>query len=178
MFDKKERTASAGSEEREPSAASELGAEERIAALESELAEANDLLLRRTAELENMRRRHQQERMQLILEANKRLITELLPTIDDLERTLSFVTPEEKNPLTEGIDLVYKNFLKVLEQHHVKPIESVGRPFDVHLHDALMEEVRSDVEPGTITTEVQKGYHMHDSVLRHAKVIVAKSAEE
>ncbi|MBS1904303.1 MAG: nucleotide exchange factor GrpE [Bacteroidetes bacterium] len=174
MFERKEKTTTPEEQVSEQ----DLGAEDRQAALEAELASANDLLLRRTADLENMRRRHQQERMQLILDANKRLITELLPTIDDLERTLSFVKPEEQSPITEGVELVYKNFLKVLEQHNVKPIESVGKPFDVHLHDALMEEVRTDVEPGTITTEVQKGYHMHDAVLRHAKVIVAKGAEE
>lgn len=178
IFDKKERTIVPDDDQQEPISASEISPEDRIAALEAEVAEANDMLLRRTAELENMRRRHQNERTQLIFEANKRLITELLPTIDDLERTLSFVKPEERNPLTDGVELMYKNFLKVLEQHNVKPIESVGQPFDVHLHDALMEEVRTDVEPGTITTEVQKGYHMHDTVLRHAKVIVAKGAEE
>jgi molecular chaperone GrpE len=178
IFDKKERTIIPDDDQQTPIEAGDISAEDRSAALEAEVAEANDMLLRRTAELENMRRRHQNERTQLIFEANKHLITQLLPTIDDLERTLSFVTPEEKSPLTDGIELMYRNFQKVLEQHGVKPIESVGQQFDVHLHDALMEEIRTDVEPGTITTEVQKGYHMHDTVLRHAKVIVAKGAEE
>lgn len=150
---------------------------DKIAELEAEVSQANDMLLRRTAELENMRRRHEQERMQLIFEANKRLITELLSTIDDLERTLSFVKPEEHTPITEGIELVYKNFLKILERHNVKAIESVGSQFDHNLHDALMEQPNEDVEPGTIITEVQKGYVMNDSVLRHSKVIVAKEKE-
>ncbi len=151
--------------------------EERILVLEGELAEAKDQLLRRTAELDNMRRRHQTERVQLIFEANKRLITDMLSTLDDLERTLSFVKPEEKNPFSEGIELVYKNFQKILEKNGVKPIESVGEHFDVALHDALMEEERTDVAAGTITTEIQKGYMMNDDVLRHSKVIVAKSPE-
>ncbi len=151
--------------------------EEHLAALEAELSDAKDQLLRRTAEMDNMRRRHEGERIQLIFEANKRLVTELLPTLDDLERTLSFVKPEEKNHLATGVELVYKNFQKVLESYGVKVIESVGRSFDVHLHDALMEEVRDDVEPGTITTEVQKGYILNETVIRHAKVIVAKQAE-
>jgi molecular chaperone GrpE len=150
---------------------------DRISELEAEVSQANDMLLRRTAELENMRRRHEQERMQLIFEANKRLITELLSTVDDLERTLSFVKPEEHTPITEGIELVYKNFLKILERHQVQAIESVGKPFDHNLHDALMEQASDDVEPGTIITEVQKGYVMNDSVLRHSKVIVAKEKE-
>ena len=158
--------------------AEESSVDERITSLESEVAKANDLLLRRTAELENMRRRHDQERIQLIFEANKRLITELLPTVDDLERTLSVIKPEERTPLVEGIELVYKNFIKVLEKHNVSAINSVGEPFDVNLHDALMEEERTDIEPGTITIEVQKGYRMNDAILRHAKVIVAKGPEK
>jgi molecular chaperone GrpE len=149
----------------------------RIAGLQTELDETKDQLLRRTAEMDNMRRRHQSESMQLIFEANKRLIAELLATIDDLERTLTFIKPEEKNPLSDGIELVYKNFQKILQKNNVKQFESIGTMFDVHLHDALMEETRDDVEPGTITNEVQKGYMMGDQVLRHAKVIVAKKAE-
>lgn len=149
-----------------------------IQKLEGELAEARESALRRTAELENMRRRHQQERMQLIFDANKTLITELLATVDDLERSLSHIKPEEKNTFVQGVELVYKNFLKVLERYGVKPIESQGKQFDVALHDALMEEPRTDVAPGTITTEVTKGYMLNDSVLRHAKVVVARAPEE
>lgn len=178
IFDKKERTITPDEQAQETTTSGDATPEERIVALEAEIVEANDMLLRRTAELENMRRRHQNERTLLIFEANKRLITELLSTIDDLERTLSFIKSDEKNPLAEGVELVYKNFLKVLEQHNVHPIEAVGQPFDVELHDALMEEVRTDIEPGTITTEVQKGYRMNDAILRHSKVIVAKGAEE
>ena len=149
----------------------------RIAQLQAELEQSKDQLLRRTAEMDNMRRRHQSESVNLIFEANKRLITELLATIDDLERTLSFIKPDEKNPLSGGIELVYQNFKKILEKNNVKPFESVGKPFDVHLHDALMEEPRDDMEPGTITSEIQKGYMMGDDVLRHAKVIVSKKTE-
>jgi molecular chaperone GrpE len=152
--------------------------ESRIMQLERELAEARESMLRRTAELENMRRRHQQERTQLIFEANKKLITELLTTVDDLERTLSHIKPEDKDTVVQGIELVYKNFLRILEQYGVTPIESVGKHFDVSLHDALMEEPRMDVEPETITAEVIKGYMLNDSVLRHAKVVVAKSPDK
>lgn len=151
--------------------------EEMNAALEAELSDVKDQLLRRTAEMDNMRRRHEGERIQYIFEANKRLVTDLLPTIDDLERTLAYIKPEEQTNFSTGVELVYKNFLKVLESYSVTVIESVGKQFDVHLHDALMEEVREDLEPGTITSEVQKGYMMNDSVLRHSKVIVAKQPE-
>lgn len=149
----------------------------RIAQIQTELEQTKDQLLRRTAEMDNMRRRHQTESVQLIFEANKRLIIELLATIDDLERTITFIKPNEKDSLSEGIQLVYRNFQKILEKNNVKPFESVGKMFDVHFHDALMEEMRDDVEPGIITNEVQKGYMMGENVLRHAKVIVAKRAE-
>ncbi len=149
----------------------------RIAQIQTELEQTKDQLLRRTAEMDNMRRRHQTESVQLIFEANKRLIIELLATIDDLERTITFIKPNEKDSLSEGIQLVYRNFQKILEKNNVKPFESVGKMFDVHFHDALMEEMRDDIEPGIITDEVQKGYMMGENVLRHAKVIVAKRAE-
>src|SRR5690242_11374477 len=103
--------------------------------------------------------------MQLVFDANTTLISALLATVDDLERTLSHVKPEENNTLAQGVELVYKNFLKVLERYGVKPIESQGKIFDVALHDALMAEPRTDVKPGTITTEVTKGYMLNDSVL-------------
>src|SRR5437773_41443 len=90
-------------------------AEEKIAEIERSLDETRDQLLRRTAEMENMRRRHHAEREQLIFEGNKRLLLDLLPIVDDLERTLLHAT-EEKDPMAQGIELVFKNFLKVLER--------------------------------------------------------------
>jgi molecular chaperone GrpE len=146
---------------------------EKITAVEKTLEETRDQLLRRTAEMENMRRRHLQEREQLIFEANRRLILDLLSVVDDLERTLEHAS-EEKDPLTQGIELLYKNFMKTLERYGVKPMQTVGEEFDPHKHDALMQEPRTDVAPGMVTREIQRGYLLNDSVLRHAKVFVAK----
>jgi molecular chaperone GrpE len=150
--------------------------EEKIAAVEQTLVDTRDQLLRRTAELENMRRRHQAEREQLIFEANKRLILDLLEVVDDLERTLQHAS-EEKDPIAQGIELVYKNFLKTLERYGVRPMLTVGEPFDPMKHDALMEEPRTDVPTGTVTREIQRGYLLRDAILRHAKVFVAKEQE-
>ena len=147
---------------------------ERIELLERELQDARDQALRRAAEMDNMRRRFSQERDVLIFEGNKRLLTELLPVIDDLERTLQHA---EKGKLSEGVELVYRNFLKTLERYGVKPMEVIGQPFDVNAHDALMEEVNTEVEAGTVTKEIQRGYMLNDAVLRHAKVIVAKAPD-
>ena len=144
--------------------------------LESALAETRDQLLRRTAEMENMRRRHQQEREQLIFEANRRLILDLLSVVDDLERTLEHAS-QEKDPMTQGIELVLKNFQKTLERYGVKPMQTAGEIFDPMKHDAMMQEPRADLAPGAITKEIQRGYLLNDSVLRHAKVIVAREPD-
>ena len=149
--------------------------EEKIAAVEKTLEETRDQLLRRTADLENMRRRHTQEREQLIFDANRRLILDLLSVVDDLERTIEHAS-ETQDPLTQGIELLYKNFLRTLERYGVRPMQTVGEEFDPHKHDALMEEPRTDVKPGVVTREIQRGYLLNDTVLRHAKVFVAKEA--
>ena len=150
--------------------------DEKIMEIERTLDTTRDQLLRRTAELENMRRRHQQEREQLIFDANKRLIIDLLGIIDDLERTIEHAS-ESKDPLKEGIELVYKNFLKTLERYGAHPMQTLGEPFDPMKHDALLEEPRDDIAPGLVTREIQRGYLLNDNILRHAKVFVSKAAE-
>jgi molecular chaperone GrpE len=163
-----------GSSQSEEGLETNASAGDRIVDLEHELQDAREQSLRRTAEMDNMRRRFNQEREILIFEGNKRLLTELLPVVDDLERTLQHT---EKSKLTEGVELVYRNFLKVLDRYGVRPMEVIGKPFDVHAHDALMEEASEDVEPGTVLKEIQKGYMLNDAVLRHAKVIVSKGPD-
>ena len=157
------------------SAATGDTSDEKIATLEKTLEETRDQLLRRTADFENMRRRHTQEREQLIFDANRRLILDLLSVVDDLERTIEHAS-EGQDPLTQGVELLYKNFLRTLERYGVKPMQTVGEEFDPHKHDALMEEPRTDVAPGIVTKEIQRGYLLNDTVLRHAKVFVAKEA--
>ncbi|HET6510575.1 MAG TPA: nucleotide exchange factor GrpE [Candidatus Kapabacteria bacterium] len=163
-----------GSNENDEQLEETSSAGDRIVELERELQEAREQSLRRTAEMDNMRRRFNQEREVLIFEGNKRLLTELLPVVDDLERTLQHA---EKGKLTEGVELVYKGFLKTLDRYGVKPMDVIGKPFDVHAHDALMEEATTDSEPGIVLKEIQKGYMLNDSVLRHAKVIVSKAPD-
>jgi molecular chaperone GrpE len=167
-------------DDRENGEQSAIATEDALAAqigeLEQQLEETRDQLLRRTAEMDNMRRRHQQEREQLIFEANRRLILDLLTVVDDLERTLEHAS-EEKDPMTQGIELVCKNFLKTLERHGVRPMQTAGEAFDPMKHDAMMQEPRADVAPGSITREIQRGYLLNESVLRHAKVFVAKEPD-
>src|SRR5207244_11517884 len=114
-----------------------------------------DMLFRRTADLENMRKRFHQERSQLIYDANRRLIGDLLPTLDDLERTLEHAA--EDDPLRQGVELIHKNFVRMLEGYGLKPMATIGKQFDAHLHDALMEMDSTTEEPGMIINEIQKG---------------------
>lgn len=157
-------------------ASNESNAVLKIAELETALGEAKEQLLRRTAEMENMRRRFNQEREQLIFESNKRLLTDLLPTLDDMERTLDHAG-SGKEAVLQAMELIHKNFVKLLERYGVTPMQTVGTAFDVHAHDALMQEESEDASPGTVLKEIQRGYVLNDNVLRHAKVIVAKDSE-
>ncbi len=171
MFDKNDKDVVS-----EASADDRSSVEEKIAEIEQMLGTTRDQLLRRTAELENMRRRHQQEREQLTFEANKRLILDLLGIADDLERTIEHAS-ESNDPLAQGIELIYKSFLKTLERYGVRPMQTVDEPFDPMKHDALLEEPRDDVAPGLVTREIQRGYLLNDAILRHAKVFVSKAVE-
>jgi len=160
----------------------DTGFDAKIAEVEQTLETTRDQLLRRTAELENMRRRHQQEREQLVFEANKRLILDLLGIVDDLERTIehaseSYDRSSSKDPMAQGVELIYKSFLKTLERYGVRPMQTVGEAFDPMKHDALLEEPREDVAPGLVTREIQRGYLLNENILRHAKVFVSKAAE-
>jgi len=150
----------------------------RIAQLQAELDQTKTSSCGVQRRMDNMRRRHQGESIYAYFSKPiNGSSPNCLQPLTIWNVTLSFIKPDEHTPLTEGIELVYKNFQKILQKNNVKPFEAIGKQFDVHLHDALMEEVRDDVEPGTITNEIQKGYMMGDDVLRHAKVIVAKKAE-
>ncbi len=142
--------------------------------LKRQLAEMQDRYLRTLAEFDNFRKRSEREFGFLVQSANAELIKRLLPVVDDLERSLE-AAKESHNfeALYKGIELVYQNFLKVLESFGVKPIEAVGKPFDPELHEALMQ-MDSDHEPDTVVQEHQKGYRLHDRVLRPSKVIVSR----
>jgi molecular chaperone GrpE len=169
-------------EKNDKSEINEDAVEEKIVEIERMLETTRDQLLRRTAELENMRRRHQQEREQLIFDANKRLMLDLLGNVDDLERIIEHASESddrssEKDPMTQGIQLIYKNVLKTLERYGVHPMQTVGEAFDPMKHDALLEEPREDVAPGTVTREIQRGYLLNENILRHAKVFVSKAVE-
>jgi len=142
--------------------------------LQKQLEFYKDQLLRRAAEFENYKRRTENEISNITKFANEILITDLLPIIDDLERSLA--AGKEKNngdSFYKGIELIYSKLMKILEQKGLKPIEALNKPFDVNYHEAMMMMPKDDIEPNIVIQEVEKGYTLHDKVIRHAKVIVS-----
>jgi molecular chaperone GrpE len=136
----------------------------------------DDRLLRLAADFENYKKRAARERSEYIALANERLIAELLPIVDDLERALSAAEQHEEAQLEEGVRLVHRSLAALLERHGVTPIETDGK-FDPHVHEALLSRP-SEAEEGSVLDVVQKGYKLGDRVVRPARVVVAAPAQE
>lgn len=153
--------------------------DERIVKLEKEIAELKDRLLRKAAEFENYKRRTENDQLNLLKYAAESLILKLLPIIDDFERSMNHIeSTEDIDSLKQGIKLIYDKFMKTLDEQGVKKIESVGQPFNVDFHEALMQRKSDDVPPHTVLDELEKGYMYKDRVIRHAKVIVSEDTGE
>lgn len=154
--------------------------------LRAELDETRDRFLRQAAEFQNFRKRTAQERDTLV-ELGKTLVIErMLEVVDDLERSLGAVVDAENQDdgvpgyraLRQGVELVYRKLVDEMARLNVEAIEAVGKPFDEHLHDAMMQQPAPEgVAPGTVLAEIQKGYRMGDRILRHSKVVVANEEE-
>lgn len=148
---------------------------EKINSLEAEVNKYKELMLRKAAEFENYKRRTENDHLNLLKYAAESLIIKLLPTIDDLERSLSHMNEEtDVTKIKEGLQLIYNKFMKVIEDQGVKKIESIGQPFDVEFHEALMQRADDSVPPHTVLDELEIGYMYKDRVIRHAKVIVSE----
>lgn len=151
----------------------------RIETLEQEVKETYDRLLRVSAEFENYKKRAAREMSDFRKYANESIVRAMLPVIDNLGRAIesSGNDGEISSPLVEGVDMTLKEILKIFEQFGVKPFESVGETFDPAFHQAVMQEETEDHPDNIVLTELQKGYMMHDRLLRPAMVIVSKRKE-
>jgi molecular chaperone GrpE len=148
--------------------------EERVSKNTEENDKLKDQLLRTMAEFDNYKRRTEKEFIDNIQSAGKDLIEELLPVIDDFQRSLQHADPEKADALLEGINLVYKNIMKVLTKRGLTEIEAIGKEFNPDEHDALMQVDSDKYESGVVVDEHSKGYKLNDKVIRHAQVLVAK----
>lgn len=146
---------------------------QRVAQLEGENQQLKDQALRGLAEIENVRRRTQQERQQTILYANEQLLRALLPIVDDFQRSVDAgEASRDFDNFYKGVSMVHDKVLKVLESQGVTRMQVVGQPFDVTYHEALLRQPIEAAED-TVVGELEPGYMYGDKVLRHAKVIVS-----
>jgi len=149
--------------------------EARIAALEKDKKENWDRYLRTAADLDNLRKRQKRELDDVRLESKGRVLKEMLPVVDNLERAIEHATAQAgTNPIVEGVQLVLRQFLTAFERLDVTPVEAAGQPFDPNLHEAISQQ-ESDSPPGTVVQVLQRGYKSGERLLRPALVIVAKA---
>jgi molecular chaperone GrpE len=149
------------------------------AGLESRLAEMQDRLLRCQADMDNFRRRTQRDQEDARRFESLRLIRDLLPGLDGLQRAVTSAeqTGDFKN-LLDGIRMVAQQFRDVLKGHAAEPIAAQGKPFNPNEHEALTQIPSADCEPMTVLQVVEMGYRMHDRVVRPARVIVSCAPPE
>jgi molecular chaperone GrpE len=146
-----------------------------IKKLKEDNEQLKDQLLRKSAEFDNYKKRTEREFFDRVQNANERLISELLPILDDMDRALEHTEKsQEINSLLEGTSLIQKKLKDLLEKQGLEPLPAVGEDFDPEKHDALMQLEKEDAESGTIIEEHLKGYTLNGKVIRHSQVIVAK----
>jgi molecular chaperone GrpE len=141
-----------------------------------EAEENYERLLRVSAEFENYKKRTAREMAEFQKYANQSLLKELLPIIDNLELAIKAAAEASDSTdacLLDGVELTRKEILKVLESFHVEPIDALGQPFDPNFHEAVMREESDEHPENTVVNELQKGYLMHDRLLRPSMVVVA-----
>jgi molecular chaperone GrpE len=149
--------------------------EDPLAAAEAKAQEHLDDLKRLAAEFENYKKRTAREQASLSARATERLVKELLPIVDDLERALEAAEEHEEAKLEEGVRLVHRQLASVLEREGLAEIETDGK-FDPHVHEALLSQP-SEADEGSVIEVLQKGYRLGDRVIRPARVVVAAQKE-
>ena len=147
--------------------------------LEKEIETLKEEKIRLLAEMENLRKRFEREKVETIKFGSINLARDILSPGDNLERALDALPEDENHPesiknLIDGLKMVLKEYKNTLEKHGVKKIETLNQKFDHNFHQAMMEVENNDVEEGTVVQEVQSGYTMHDRLLRAAMVGVSK----
>lgn len=146
-----------------------------IEALTDENAKLKDQLLRTIAEFDNYKKRTLKEKAELILNGGEKTIIAFLPVLDDFERALADTHTDDPAAIKEGMDLIFKKFIKTLEGMGVKRIDTDGQDFDVDYHEAIaMVPGMGDDKKGKVIDCVQTGYMLNNKVIRHAKVAVGQ----
>jgi len=148
---------------------------EKISEVQASADTNMDNYLRSQAEMENMKKRFQKDKQDLIKYGNETLTKQLLPVADNLEKALDHSEDENSiEALREGVDLTLKGLMNVLEKAGVEVVEAVGAPFDPNFHEAVSEQEDDRAAPGTVLKELQKGYLLNQRLVRPAMVIINK----
>ena len=144
-------------------------------AMQEKVAKLEDKVKRQMAEFDNFRKRTAKEKEQMFSMGERNVIEKMLPVVDNFERGLAAVTEAEKDSaLASGMEMIYKQLCKQLEDLGVKPIEAVGKEFDPNFHNAVMQVASDEYESGVVAQEFLKGYTYHDTVIRHSMVGVVQ----
>lgn len=151
-------------------------AEDELSALKSQVADLNDKYLRSVAEFDNYRKRTLKERAELILNGGEKVLTAILPVVDDMERAIeNGAKTDDPQVLREGMELIYHKLVKVLESQGITAIDTTDTDFDTDVHEAVaMVPGMGDDKKGKVIDCVQKGYKLNEKVIRHAKVAVGQ----
>jgi len=155
-----------------PTPTNDAEQEERLAEVERERDEYLNDLKRVAADFENYRKRVARDQEGLVARAHERLVKELLPVLDDLERALEAAAQHEEAKLEEGVRLVHRELVEALTREGLVEVETDGQ-FDPHVHEALVSQP-SEQEDGSVVEVLQKGYRLGDRVLRPARVVVSQ----
>ncbi len=151
-----------------------------IGRLKDEVASLKDRYLRAHAEMDNMRKRLERERRDIVRFGNESLLRDMLVVYDAIEKAIATgreMYPDDSN-FIEGMEMIEKLFLETLKQHGVEPIKAKGEAFDPRYHEAMMQVERDDLEEGIVVDEIVRGFMLHDRVLRPARVSVSKGIEK
>ncbi|WP_372774914.1 nucleotide exchange factor GrpE [Mangrovibacterium sp.] len=149
---------------------------EQIEKLENEVADMKDKHIRLQAEFDNFRKRTLKEKMELMKSGGETVLMNIIPVVDDLDRALAaFSEIEDENPLKQGVTLIYNKFQEFLKQNGIKEIEAKEKDFDTDLHEAIVKIPAPTEElKGKVVDVVQKGYLLHEKVIRFAKVVIGE----
>ena len=144
--------------------------------LEEQYEELNNSYLRLHAEFDNYRKRTLKEKMEIIKTGGEKVLTEMIPLVDDFERALETVqNANDKEAIVEGMELIYSKFIAFMNQHGVKEMDAIGEPFDADKFEAITTIPAQDKSQKDVVVDcIQKGYMLNEKILRFPKVIVGK----
>ncbi len=168
--------AEAATEESDAQDKDTSGNDEKIAELEAQIANYKEQILRQAAEFDNYRKRTKKEISEYILNGGEKILTALLPVLDDMERAeKNMETADDVEALKEGLNLISKKLMSILEANGLKKIETENEDFNTDFHEAIaMIPAPSDDMKGKVIDCVQTGYKLNDKVIRHAKVAIGQ----